>query len=107
MNMLLPFYREETILDTMLLQRGNELYRRLKRHNLVFVAVDDERRCRVLPRAQLGHWADRCHALGIRRLAPIVCLVRLDAVEHERKAAAFFEQGKDELGARVAGPDPS
>ena len=93
--------------DTVFLQRGDELYRRLKRRNLVFVAVDDERRCRVLPRAQLGHWADRRHALGIRRLAPTVCLVRLDAVEHERKAVAFFEQGKDELGARVAGPDPS
>ena len=91
MNVLLPFYREETMFDTMFLQRGDELYRRVKRRNLVFVAVDHERRCCVLARAQLGHWADRCHALGIRRLAPTVCLVRLDAVEHERKAVAFFE----------------
>ena len=69
--------------------------------------MDQERRRGVGAAAELGHGRDGGDARGGRGRGPGTTIGGPDGVEEEGQAVAFFEEGEDELGARVAGAHPA
>ena len=107
MNVPHPFNLGETYLDSPLAHRPCERNSRMKGHNLVIRAVNQERWRGVAPIAKMCRRRNRSDEMCRRRRGPGFVAGRANAVEQERKAVTFLEQGEDQLGARVTGADPA
>lgn len=77
------------------------------RRDLVFGPVDQEGRCGVGASTEVGERGDGGYDVGRGGVGPGFAVGRTDAVQKERDAVSFFEEGEDELGAWIAGAQPA
>jgi len=107
MNMPRPLDLCQSYFTTPLAHCSGKSDRRVERHDLVLCAVDQERGRGVGAITEVREWGDGGDEVRGRRRGPGLAVGGTDAVEQKGKAVAFFEEGQDELGAGVAGPDPA
>lgn len=81
-----------------------ELHRHAAWHQLVLLAVDDERRSRIFPFEKLRQ---RVHGRDSIRPGAALPVVARHAVEQNVEGVPFLEEAQNQLGARVPGSNPA